>query len=189
MTAASSVMKINKAQAASAQLRTAIRLWFSGDDPISAHALSFAAYEVFHVVSKKRDKYRRDLLFDSDWIKDEYRSDWNILLKKEAYFFKHADRDPEGEIEFDPEKTWAFILFAIVGRGLAGEPQSDEESMFIWWLQIQKPHLLTDAGRRFVADHLPARAQEKFRNLTRRQFLDVWSEARRQVLPAKGQAG
>lgn len=166
-------------QAACAQLRTSIRLWFSGDDPVSAHALAFAAYEVIHVISKKRDKYRRDLLFDSDLIKDEYRSDWNIRLKKEAYFFKHADRDPDGEIEFNPEQSWGFILFAITGRSLVGEPQSEEESAFLWWLQIHEPHLLTDNGRKFMADHVPVEALEQIRSIPKEQFWNMWSEARR----------
>lgn len=179
MTTNPSVMKINKIQAASAQLSTAIRLWFSGDDPISAHALAFAAYEVIHVVSKKRDKYRRDLLFDTDVIKDEYRSDWNILLKKEAYFFKHADRDPDGEIEFDPEKTWGFILYAIVGRTLIGEPQSEEESAFLWWLQLHMPKLLTDDGRKFMADRVPVHTLEQIRSVPKHKFFDMWREARR----------
>lgn len=174
-----SVMKINKMQAACAQLRTAIRLWFSGDDPISAHALAFAAYEVIHAVSKKRDKYRRDLLFDSDLIKDEYRSDWNILLKKEAYFFKHGDRDPEGEIEFDPEKSWGFILYAICGRALAGEPQSEEESTFLWWFQIHHPDLLTDEGRKFMTDRVPIDALQQIRNVPKDRFFKAWNEAQR----------
>lgn len=179
MTTEPSVVKINKIQAACAQLRTAIRLWFSGDDPISAHALAFAAYEVIHAVSKKRDNYRRDLLFDSDLIKDEYRSDWNKLLKKEAYFFKHGDRDPEGEIEFNPEKSWGLILYAIVGRALAGESQSEEESAFLWWLQIHEPHLLSEQGRKFMADRVPFESLEQIRSIPKHQFWNVWSEARR----------
>jgi hypothetical protein len=181
MTTEPSTIKVNKIQAAIAQLRTAIRLWFAGDDPISAHALAFAAYEVIHTVSKKRNKYRRDLLFDTDWIKDEYRSDWNITLKKEAYFFKHADREPEGEIEFNPEKTWGFILYAIAGRELSGEPQSEEESIFLWWLQIHEPHFLTESGRKFMADHVPIEALEQVRTLPKHQFFKAWSEARRQA--------
>lgn len=179
MTINPSVIKISKVQAACAQLRTAIRLWFSGDDPVSAHALAFSAYEVVHVVSKKRDKYRCDLLFDSDIIKDEYRKDWSKLLKKEATFFKHADRDPDDVIDFDPELTWGFILYAIMGRTLCGEPQSEEESAFLWWFQIHNPHLLTEQGRKLIADRFPVDALEQLRGVSKRQFFEVWTEARR----------
>jgi hypothetical protein len=102
---------ISKVDAAHRQLRTAITLWFTESDPVSTHALVFAAYEVLHTVSKKRTPSRRDLLFDSDRIKDEYRSDFNKLIKKHAYFFKHADREPEGIIEFNPNVNEMFIFF------------------------------------------------------------------------------
>jgi hypothetical protein len=95
----SSTITLSKLEAASRQLRTAITLWFDEGDPVSVHTLAFAAYEIFHTVSAHRDPYRRDLLFDSDWIKDEYRRDWNKHIRREANFFKHGDRDPEGSID------------------------------------------------------------------------------------------
>jgi hypothetical protein len=64
-----------KVDAAKCQLQKEITLWFKDEDPVSIHTLVFAAYEVSHSVSKKRDPNRRDLLFDTLWIKDECRSD------------------------------------------------------------------------------------------------------------------
>lgn len=179
MTNETSLLKIGKVAAAQRQLRTAITLWFTDGDPVSIHALAFAAYEVVHAVSKKRNKHRRDLLFDSDFIKDEYRSEWSILLKKEAYFFKHADRDPDAEIEFNPDVSWGFLLFAILGRELCGEPPSDEESAFLWWLQIHEPRLLTERGRKMVADRVPVEILNDVRRLSKHKFFEAWNEARR----------
>ena len=177
MTTETPLLKLTKLAAAQRQLRTAITLWFTDGDPVSAHALAFAAYEVLHTISKKRNKYRRDLLFDSDLIKDEYRSAWNIRLKKEAYFFKHADRDPDAEIEFNPEATWGFILYALLGRELCGEPPSEEESTFIWWLQIHEPHLLTEEGRKFMADHMPVEVLDQVRGYSKPVFFQAFKEA------------
>jgi hypothetical protein len=58
---------------------------------------------------------RRDLLFDTDHIKDEYRSDWNKLIKRHAYFFKHADRDGDSVIDFDPDMNewYTRALFGV----------------------------------------------------------------------------
>jgi hypothetical protein len=103
MTTETSVVSVSKLEAAQAQLRTAITLWFTEGDPISTHALAFAAYEVVHVFSKKRNPFRRDLLFDTDLIKDEYRNEFNKRVKRHAYFFKHADRTPDAVIDFNPE--------------------------------------------------------------------------------------
>jgi hypothetical protein len=175
----SSVLKLGKVEAAQRQLRTAITLWFTGGDPVSIHALAFSAYEVLHAVSKKRNKYRPDLLFDTDYIKDEYRSDWNIHLKKEAYFFKHADRDPDAEIEFNPEVSWGFLVYATLARELCGQSPSSEESAFFWWLRLHKPNFLTEQGRKALANDIPIEVLNHVRSIPKDQFLHVWNEARR----------
>ena len=103
-----------------------ITLWFKDEDPVSVHTLVFAAYEVFHSVSKKRNPNRRDLLFDTLWIKDEYRKDWYKIIKKPDYFFKHADRDPEGVLDFHPDMNEWFILYAVAAREFCAEQPTEE---------------------------------------------------------------
>jgi hypothetical protein len=173
----SSTITLSKLEAASRQLRTAITLWFDESDPVSVHALAFAAYEIFHTVSEHRDPYRRDLLFDSLWIKDEFRSDWNKHIRREANFFKHGDRDPEGSIDFNPDLTEWFILFATYARALCREPQSEEETLFTWWFQLNRPDVLTEEGRRFIGDRIPVDKLENIRTLSKREFRQVWSQA------------
>jgi hypothetical protein len=109
-------IRVSKLDAACRQLRTAITLWFSGGDPVAVHALAFAAYEVLHALSKKRDPNRPALLFDCDHVKDEYRGEFNKLVKRHAHFFKHANRDGDSVIEFDPAINGWFILYAITAR-------------------------------------------------------------------------
>jgi hypothetical protein len=179
MDAKTSLIKIGKLDAARRQLRTAITLWFNGGDPVAIHALAFAAYEVIHTISKKRNPYRRDLLFDSLLIKDEYRKQFCISLKEHAHFFKHADRDGEAEIEFDPELSEGFILYAICGRELCAEPQSEEESTFLWWLQLHHPSILTQKGRDTLANLMPVENIEYIRRLSKRDFFEGMNDARR----------
>jgi hypothetical protein len=171
------IITLSKLEAGSRQLRTAITLWFDEGDPVSVHALAFAAYEIFHTVSAHRDPNRRDLLFDSDWIKDEFRRDWNRHIRREANFFKHGDRDPEGSIDFNPDLTEWFILFATYARALCRAPQSDEETLFTWWLQINKPDILTEQGRKFVADHVPVDYLENIRTLSKSRFREAFRQA------------
>lgn len=152
-------------------------LWFLDGDPVSVHALVFAAYEVLHTISKKRNPYRRDLLFDSDLIRDEYRSDFNKAIKKHAYFFKHADRDPEGVIDFTVETNEWYMLFAVTARQLCGEGQSQEESTFLWWIQIHRPELLTEFGRKVVADYVPVNTLESIRRMSKRDFFEGFRDA------------
>ena len=104
--------------AAIRQLQTAIRLWFQEEDEISIHALAYAAYEIVHVISKKHNKYRIFLVFDTDMVKEEFRAEWNKKLKINANFFKHAKNDAEASIEFMPSLTLLYIMGASTGLSL-----------------------------------------------------------------------
>jgi hypothetical protein len=68
------MIRLGKVDVARRQLQTPITLWFTEGDPVSVHTLVFAAYEVFHFVSKSRNPNRRDLLFDTR-VKHEYRKE------------------------------------------------------------------------------------------------------------------
>jgi hypothetical protein len=60
---------------------------FTGGDPIPTHTLTFAAYEIIHVISEKRNR-TDTLIFDSSIIKDEYRKDWNRHIRKRRSIFQ-----------------------------------------------------------------------------------------------------
>jgi hypothetical protein len=174
------VIKVGKLDAAKRQLETAITLWFNDGDPVCIHTLAFAAYEIIHAVSKKRDPNRRDLLFDTLIIKDEYRGEFNIRLKKYAYFFKHGDRDPDAVIDFAPIMSNLYLMFAILGLELCGERKSAAESAFMWWLYIEKPHWLTAAGSKLVADNIPSENLAYLRSRPKAEFLEAFRVARAQ---------
>jgi hypothetical protein len=178
MDANQTTIKIGKLDAAKRQLETAITLWFNDGDPVSVHALAFAAYEVIHAVSKKRDPNRRDLLFDTLIIKDEYRGEFNIRIKKYAYFFKHGDREPDAIIDFAPIMSDLYLMFAILGLELCGERKSASELAFMWWLYIQKPHWLTAAGGKLVADNIPSDDLIHLRSRPKMEFLEAFRVAR-----------
>jgi hypothetical protein len=114
-------IKINKMDAARRQLRTAITMWFSGGDPVSAHALAYAAHEIIHAIHKKKNPGGEKLLFDADFVREEKRLEFNILLKRNANFFKHGDFDADAIIDFHTVLTDTFILVAIKGFSLLGE--------------------------------------------------------------------
>jgi hypothetical protein len=175
----STPIRIGKLDAARKQLQTSIKLWFEDGDPVSTHALAFAAYEVIHAISKKRDPNRRDLLFDSDLIKDEYRGLYCQKLKSHAYFFKHADRDGDSVIDFYPVLSDLFILFAVLGLELCGERKGSEESALMWWLYINRPDLLTEKGRKMVTDNLKVEDIKWLRTRPKSEFLHAFREARR----------
>jgi hypothetical protein len=159
--------------AARGQLRTAITLWFSEGDPVSIHTLAFAAYEIIHVVSKKRNR-TRDLLFDSFIPKDECRAAWNKSLKRDANFFKHAKDDVDAMIEFDPLLSELFIMFAMFGLRLCGDRPCIEESAFALWFCLNRPAMLTDNGRKQFVDGIPVDKLKTLRSIPRPEFLEAF---------------
>ena len=169
---AQNTIRIGKLEAARRQLRTAIKLWFRGGDPVATHTLAFAAYEILHHLSEKRDPNRRDLLFDTATIKDEYRKNWNQHVRKEANFFKHADQDGDSVIEFNPQVTEFFIVFAIAARELCGEAGTEEESVFSWWLRIHRPNLFSDEGAKLLAERMPVDGLDQIRMADKHEFFE-----------------
>ena len=166
-------LEITKIDAAHWQLRTAVKMWFHDDDPVSVHTLAFAAYEVAHFVSKARNPNRRDLLFDSDHIKSDKRNEFNQAFREAANFFKHANRDPEGKIEFSPGLTELFIFFAIVGLELSGICLSKELRVFIYQMQIRTPELMSEDAQKMVAQSFLIENIKYLQALSKHEFFEA----------------
>jgi hypothetical protein len=174
-------LKISKLDAGRRQLRTAITLWFNNGDPVATHALAFASYEVLHAVSKKRDPNRMPLLFDSPLLKEEFRSEVIRALKTNAYFFKHADRNPEAIIEFNPAMSEGFILFAITALQLCGESMGTEESAFLLWSRIHNPHIWSSGNdKELMESILPFNHVHQLKRIAKHDFLHMFKHAEAQ---------
>lgn len=180
-----SKLKLTKLEAARRQLKTAIELWFADGEPVSVHTLAFAAYEVVHFVSKSRNR-SRDLIFDSALIKDEYIKDWNKLVRQDANFFKHADKDADGTIEFAPWTSTYFMTFAILGLELMGERPNDVEATFMFWHYFNRPDMLMEAGRKRFEDGIDRHVLEAFRSLPKKQFFETFLRGRQSPQRPRG---
>jgi hypothetical protein len=99
---------LRKTDAARSQLETAIRLFFEGGDPVSIHTLTCAAYDVLHDIGRPRGLEPH--LKSGRWLRPRQREAYCDRLNRPRNFFKHADRDPESRLKFDPEIT-SFFLF------------------------------------------------------------------------------
>jgi hypothetical protein len=155
--ASKSQIRVTKLEAAKRQLTAAIRLFFDGGDEIAVHTLAVASYDILHTLSKRKGAH--SLLFDTDMIRDEYRRAWVAKLKSQSNFFKHADRDPDGEIEFAPFMNEAFIAFAVSALSQMNEAPNMEMDAFRSWFEhvrgFSKKPLSADVTRELVA--LPKR--------------------------------
>ncbi|HEX4828462.1 MAG TPA: hypothetical protein VFV12_09560, partial [Xanthobacteraceae bacterium] len=52
------------------------------------------------------------------------------------------------------------------------------ESIFLWWLQIHEPKILTEQGRKFLADHMPIEVLEQIRSYSKPVFFQAMKGAR-----------
>jgi hypothetical protein len=102
-------MKLDKEEVAVRQLDTAIRLLFHGGDVVSVHTLACAAAKVLHDLLKAKggESWRDIMVASHPGMKKEqvYQT-----LTRAQNFFKHADKDPEAELDFD-EKTNDDMIF------------------------------------------------------------------------------
>lgn len=106
-------LKISKLDAAKRQLETTIRLYFSTGDPVSIHTLTAAAYNVLRDINLHRGGepplIKEQML---DWIRDGYQDQVRAKINEAENFFKHADRDHESTLDFNPEQSDLMILDA-----------------------------------------------------------------------------
>lgn len=161
-------LKISKLDAAKRQLETAIRLYFSEGDPVSIHTLAAAAYDVIHDITAKRGAEPM-LLKDRmlDYVKPEYKKMLGEKLNAAANFFKHADRDPEATLDFNPDMSELHILDACSQyRRLTGEfPPLFQ--IYQTWVMAKHPdmYILTEEVKRIIsAPSFPAMGRAGYFN-------------------------
>jgi hypothetical protein len=80
---------------------------------VSIHTLAAAGYE--ELVDILHHEGRRTRLEESSEIviKPEFHALAQKMMRRAQNFFKHADKDPDGLLDFDPREP-QFLLFACV---------------------------------------------------------------------------
>lgn len=135
--------QITKLDAASRQLDAAISLLFANGDPIAVHTLAVAATNIFADVLDNRvgaqswrEKLRLDHGLSHAQVRDVMHKTWN--------FFKHADRDPSGILEFDERESEHIIFFATLECGEIQATSVPMQTFQLWFLASGALDLGTD---------------------------------------------
>jgi hypothetical protein len=171
-------ISVGKLEAAKRQLRTAIKLWFMEDDPVSIHTLVSAAHELIHTLFK--NKGLRGMLFDNDIIKDEHRGEFAKFVKSSATFFKHARKDADAVIEFNPLRNYMLLLATTLGlRKIDKTPIGLPEEAFLLWLGIHRPDI-SGVGK-LLEEQLPVEFMENLRATSRRDFFQMFERIKQQT--------
>jgi hypothetical protein len=172
---------INKLQAAERQLDTAIRLFFENIDHLSSYTLAAASREITDDLCEKKthelfqqefarlgDALEVHLSFREEmkiYIKEEYYKNAMKLFRKRQNFLKHADNDPDGEIDELNARELAFVLlFGAKNFVLLEQRLTPAMSVFLHWFGAAEPQILKEP-KKLAEDNFVKNVEELRRNL------------------------
>ena len=165
------MISVNKLDVAQRHLRTAIELWFADGDPVSIHTLVYAAHEIIHRLY--RTSGGEDLLFDSSVIKDEFRGEFAKLIKEDANFFKHSNKDLNKTRQFNPLVNDLFLIMSTTGIQRMGKA-GDIESAYMFWLYLHHPAWFPEDSDN---ERIPAERLNNMKNIKKHEFLPAFLAA------------
>lgn len=136
------------------QVETAIRLYFHAGDAVSTHTLAAAGRKVLVNLCAHR-QVTSPLLLDhmlASFVKPEHHKEVRDAFLAPENFFKHADRDPEGLITFNPESSEFVLLEAVEAYAtLTGEVPAPFAAFRMWWF-VRHPDHLNETARGLVSN-------------------------------------
>ncbi|WBU39769.1 hypothetical protein [Marinobacter alkaliphilus] len=144
-------VEISKMDAARRQLTVAIELYFRGFDAISIHTLSAAARNVLDNLCSHRGvkvPIRLESMLN-EMIKPEHQKNVRNKFRKSENFFKHADKDPDGTLRFNPISTEYTILEAVESYAALSNELPPMLLAFRTWWMLHNQDLLNDASNQF----------------------------------------
>ena len=149
----STLIKISRAEAATAHTLAAIQLFFSGGPLASVHVLAASANDIIEAYLSDSNlssfSYKSQIL---SIIKDEHRAAVWKQLRKAQGELKHADRNRDKPVSFSTEHTELLLYFAAVtanGTLDRSNPRlkgtaNIERLAYMIWFKIKKSEIFFD---------------------------------------------
>ena len=131
-------IKVNKSEAARRQIDAAIRMLFSGEDPVAVHTLAMAGFRVLRDLAKHVEN-PIDILIDS-MIKPEKKAELWRQINSLSNFLKHADKDPyEIHDPIEEEINDVVLLLAVQYYQYLGYQSTREMLILRAWCMVFYP--------------------------------------------------
>ena len=109
-------IKLTRREMTRAEIDSAINLLLAGDY-VSAHVLAFAGKAILRGIAKSQGIETLEDEFEL-YINDEHVKKWRESINDAYNVFKHANDDPERELDkFRPETTVVAIFTALTNYG------------------------------------------------------------------------
>ena len=137
------LIKTNKLDAVYSQLEIAIELYFEDKNMIPIHALASNSYDMLMNLNKKLGgmpmQAKEEIL---NKINPRYKKQIQKIFYEPQNFFKHADNDPDGEIEFDTALTELYLFEAATKFEEIKKEKRRITTIFYSWFQIKYPQVM-----------------------------------------------
>jgi hypothetical protein len=167
-------LRITKIEAACRQIDTAIEMFFFDRDPVAIHTMVAASHEIVHALAKRKGV--ADLLFGTNMVKHEFHKRWNEMVVSDGIFFKHADEDPDGELEFNPESMEVLLMFTLRGlRGMGHRFNGLQAAYWTWFCLHHPASTMIDV----FSLNLPSTTATALRAMPKADFVRTFQEAHR----------
>jgi hypothetical protein len=161
-----------KLQVAGTQLQTAVRLLFEDSEPFSVETLCGAVLGVLHALAERHNI--KGLLNNPELIRPEVKETWHKKLHEVPNFLKHADKDWDAIIDYNPEvlpyKLFeATALYDKLTNVLEHATKSERfVAVYQFWFGITHPNLVKKEETQWTgllkkrAEKLPSNAGKDF---------------------------
>ena len=137
-------MKLNKKDVAIRHTNQAIKMFFHKEDPVPTLVIVCAANYILHDLAIKNNipiLLGYNGIFQKILIKQEFQQIVNTRRSEIYNFFKHAKKDFDKMIEFNPDLIWYYILENIIIIKQLDCDFSKEMGYFVFWLTLAKRNL------------------------------------------------
>lgn len=132
---------VGKLDVARRQLITAIRMFFNGDDDISVYSLICNAGDIYQSLC-----LRRGLGSALDTLVGQLPSFTRKTITEEVFaarnFFKHADRDPDAELEFGYNSVRGMLFMVVLDAlRLLNDDLDPAIRLYLKWFLTTAPEI------------------------------------------------
>ena len=134
--------KISKIDAARRQLHSAIVLYFNDADPVPIHTLTAASYNILRDITKAHGKPSmlvKDRMIER--IKPGREKFVRDKINEAENFFKHADKDPAGTLDFSPVETELLMFDACLQYQIITDEAIQALKIYELWFLLHNKNL------------------------------------------------
>jgi hypothetical protein len=142
-----SKIHVSKIEAARRQVDTAIRLLFSGGDPIAIHTLASAGGRILRDLCAAKNTPHYESI--TDLIQPGKEAAFWSAMNRPANFLKHADTDGEDSLDLEEQSNDLLLFLCVTFYQDLGQKISTEMSALMTFVTATHPQFIKPTATMF----------------------------------------